>query len=190
MYTHPTNYYFYFIILLTIILSNAGNIFGKHTPYWEKDSPFECGYHSFRGQNRKEFNITFFIFGLLFLLFDLEILLVFPYAVSGYNNSYYGLAYLIVFLLILAAGFVFEYGKGALAIESNQSTYRQVDGQKKSWNTNILINFIKRSSLYLILIAIYLLVTFIPIIILDSEIPKDFFSPGTPFWTLFMFGYI
>lgn len=82
-----------------------------------------CGFHSFRGQNRKEFNISFFIFGLLFLLFDLEILLVYPYVVSSYNNSFFGLTFLIVFLLLLTAGFVFEYGKGALTIESKQTTY-------------------------------------------------------------------
>ena len=59
--------------------------------YQEKDSVFECGFHSFLGQNRTQFNISFFIFGLLFLLFDLEILLVYPYSVSSYTNDVYGL---------------------------------------------------------------------------------------------------
>jgi len=59
----------------------------------------------------------------LFLLFDIEILLIFPYAVSSYNNSYYGLVFAILFLLILSAGFVFEIGRGALQINSRQTGY-------------------------------------------------------------------
>jgi hypothetical protein len=58
---------------------------------------------------------------LLFLLFDIEILLVYPYAVSSYNNSTYGLFFLIVFLLLLTAGFVFEFARGALQINSKQT---------------------------------------------------------------------
>jgi NADH-ubiquinone oxidoreductase chain 3 len=56
------------------------------------------------------------VFGLLFLLFDLEILLIYPYSVSAYNNSSYGLVFVVAFLLILTAGFVFEFGRGALKI--------------------------------------------------------------------------
>ena len=66
--------------------------------YQEKDSVFECGFHSFLGQNRTQFSVSFFIFGLLFLLFDLEILLVYPYSVSSYTNDIYGLVVMMVFL--------------------------------------------------------------------------------------------
>jgi|SRR5690606_10212029 len=117
------NFFFIFISLLAFILLALSVLLGPHVPYSEKDSSFECGFHSFRGQNRTEFNISFFIFGLLFLLFDLEILLVYPYVVSSYNNSLFGLLVLIIFLLILTAGFVFELGKGALSIESKQTSY-------------------------------------------------------------------
>jgi NADH-ubiquinone oxidoreductase chain 3 len=96
-------------------------IFAKHLPYLEKDSPFECGYHSFLGQSRTQFSISFFIFGLLFLLFDLEILLVFPYGVSGFTNEYMGLVVFILFFILLTLGFAFEIGKGALSINSKQS---------------------------------------------------------------------
>lgn len=57
------------------------------------------------------------------MLFDLEILLVYPYSVSAYNNSYYGLFFLILFILVLTAGFVFEFGRGALQISSRQTGY-------------------------------------------------------------------
>jgi len=71
-------FYFVFIPLLTFILLAINLIFASHNPYQEKASPFECGFHSFTYQNRNQFNISFFIFGLLFLLFDLEILLIYP----------------------------------------------------------------------------------------------------------------
>lgn len=95
-------------------------IFASHEPYLEKDSTFECGFHSFLGQNRTQFSISFFIFALLFLLFDLEILLVYPYIVSAYNNEIYGLIIMLIFFLILTLGFAFELGKNALKIDSRQ----------------------------------------------------------------------
>jgi NADH-ubiquinone oxidoreductase chain 3 len=90
------------------------------TTYQEKDSVFECGFHSFLGQNRTQFSISFFIFALLFLLFDLEILLVYPYVVSAYTNGIYGLVIMLVFFLALTLGFAFELGKNALKIDSRQ----------------------------------------------------------------------
>jgi NADH-ubiquinone oxidoreductase chain 3 len=112
-----------FLILIptiTLLLLLINFIFAKHEPYLEKDSPFECGYHSFLGQSRTQFSISFFIFGLLFLLFDLEILLVFPYSVTGFVNEYLGLSVFILFFIILTLGFIFELGKGALSITSRQ----------------------------------------------------------------------
>ena len=72
------------------------------------------------GQNRTQFNISFFIFGLLFLLFDLEILLVYPYTVSAYCNTIYGLLVILIFFVVLTLGFAFELGKNALNISSRQ----------------------------------------------------------------------
>lgn len=117
-----TNHTFFFIFvpLLAIILLGINLIFAPHNPYEEKDSAFECGFHSFLGQNRSEFSISFFIFALLFLLFDLEILLVYPYIVSAYVNGIFGLMVMLVFFLILTLGFAFELGKNALSIESRQ----------------------------------------------------------------------
>ena len=98
-------------------------ILAPHNPYDEKDSAFECGFHSFLGQNRSEFSISFFIFALLFLLFDLEILLVYPYVVSAYVNGIFGLIVMLIFFLVLTLGFVFELGKNALSIDSRQIYY-------------------------------------------------------------------
>ena len=109
-----------FIPLLSFILLSVNFILAPHRPYKEKKTPFECGYHSFLFQNRTQFTISFFIFALLFLLFDLEIVLIYPYTVSSYANKIYGLIVMIVFTLIITVGFIFELGKNALKIESKQ----------------------------------------------------------------------
>ncbi len=91
--------------------------------YQEKYSIFECGFHSFLGQNRTQFGVKFFIFALVYLILDLEILLTFPYAASGYENGIYGLTLTLGFILIITLGFVYELGKQALRIDSKQTSY-------------------------------------------------------------------
>jgi len=132
-----TTFFFIFIPLLAIILLAINLIFAPHNPYQEKDSAFECGFHSFLGQNRTQFSISFFIFALLFLLFDLEILLVYPYVVSAYTNGIYGLILMLVFFSALTLGFVFEFGKNALKIESRQTT---IITKNSDVNNNTYIN--------------------------------------------------
>src|SRR6202021_216106 len=131
-----TTFFFVFIPLLAIILLAVNLIFATHNPYQEKDSVFECGFHSFLGQNRTQFSISFFIFALLFLLFDLEILLVYPYVVSAYTNGIYGLVIMLIFFLVLTLGFAFELGKNALKIDSRQmfSLYNK----KPKWGLSLV----------------------------------------------------
>ncbi|RYE14143.1 MAG: NADH-quinone oxidoreductase subunit A, partial [Rickettsiales bacterium] len=104
-------FFFIFVPILAGILLSLNLVLAPHNPYEEKDSAFECGFHSFLGQNRSEFSISFFIFALLFLLFDLEILLVYPYVVSAYVNGIFGLIIMLIFFLVLTLGFAFELGK-------------------------------------------------------------------------------
>lgn len=115
-----TTFFFIFVPIVAILLLVINLLFAPHNPYEEKDSVFECGFHSFLGQNRTQFTISFFIFALLFLLFDLEILLVYPYVVSAYVNGIFGLVVMLIFFLALTLGFVFELGKNALKIDSRQ----------------------------------------------------------------------
>jgi NADH-ubiquinone oxidoreductase chain 3 len=115
-----TTFFFLLIPILVIVLLIVNLLFSTNNPYQEKDSAFECGFHSFLGQNRTQFSISFFIFALLFLLFDLEILLVYPYIVSAYYNGIYGLIIMLLFFIILTLGFAFELGKNALKIDSRQ----------------------------------------------------------------------
>ena len=129
-------FFFIFIPILALILLTINIILSPHNPYQEKNSAFECGFHSFLGQNRTQFNISFFIFALLFLLFDLEILLIYPYIVSAYSNGIYGLIVMLIFFFILTLGFVFELGKNALKINS-----RQIDSfQIKNWKQIVFLN--------------------------------------------------
>lgn len=120
-----------FIPVVAILLLTINLIFAPHNSYQEKDSAFECGFHSFLGQNRTQFSISFFIFALLFLLFDLEILLVYPYIVSAYSNDIYGLVIMLIFFLLLTLGFAFELGKNALKIESKQTKSDTFKFEKK-----------------------------------------------------------
>lgn len=122
-----TTFFIIFIPILAILLLTINLILAQHNPYQEKDSAFECGFHSFLGQNRTQFSVSFFIFALLFLLFDLEILLVYPYSVSSYTNDIYGLVIMMVFFVLLTLGFIFELGKNALSIDSRQ-TYSYSNG--------------------------------------------------------------
>ena len=116
-----TTIFLIFIPIVALLLLTLNLLLAPKVPYEEKDSVFECGFHSFLGQNRSEFSISFFIFGLLFLLFDLEITVLFPYVVSAYNNELQGLWVFILILVVLTLGFVFEIGKNALTIISRQN---------------------------------------------------------------------
>jgi len=114
----------FFIILVTLIaflFLVINLLFAPHNPYQEKYSIFECGFHSFLGQNRTQFGVKFFIFALVYLLLDLEILVIYPFGLSIYENGIYGLIVVLLFIAIITAGFVFELGKGALKIDSRQS---------------------------------------------------------------------
>ena len=124
-------FYLFFVPILVFILLLINLILAPHNPYFGKNGAFECGFTSFLGQNRTQFSVSFFIFALLFLLFDLEILLVYPYLVSSYTNELYGLIILLLFLLALTLGFAFELGKKALSFDSRQNLFF------KTWLSNL-----------------------------------------------------
>nr|YP_010723010.1 NADH dehydrogenase subunit 3 [Leptographium procerum]WDW21015.1 NADH dehydrogenase subunit 3 [Leptographium procerum]WDZ67197.1 NADH dehydrogenase subunit 3 [Leptographium procerum] len=113
--------FFIFVIVIALLFIVINLILAPHNPYQEKYSIFECGFHSFLGQNRSQFTIKFFIYALIFLLLDLEILLLFPFGVSGYTNDLYGLIIMLGFTTIVTIGFVYELGKNALKIDSRQA---------------------------------------------------------------------
>ncbi|EHK51156.1 hypothetical protein TRIATDRAFT_232175 [Trichoderma atroviride IMI 206040] len=112
---------FIIVSIIALLFLALNFILAPHNPYQEKYSIFECGFHSFLGQNRSQFGVKFFIFALVYLLLDLEILLIYPYGMSIYENGLYGLIIMLIFTFIITAGFVFELGKSALKIDSRQS---------------------------------------------------------------------
>src|SRR5688572_31478567 len=111
---------FILVSIITLLFLALNFILAPHNPYQEKYSIFECGFHSFLGQNRTQFGVKFFIFALVYLLLDLEIVMIYPFAVSEYENDIYGLIVVLFFIIIITVGFVFEFGKIALKIESKQ----------------------------------------------------------------------
>jgi len=113
--------FFIVVSILTLLFLVINFLFAPHNPYQEKYSIFECGFHSFLGQNRMQFGIKFFIVSILYLIFDIEILVLYPFAMSMNVNSIYGLSIVLIFIFIITAGFVFELGKNALKIDSRQS---------------------------------------------------------------------
>jgi len=113
---------FILVSIITLLFLALNFILAPHNPYQEKYSIFECGFHSFLGQNRTQFGVKFFIFALVYLLLDLEILVIFPFGLSSYENGIYGLIIVLLFIGIITVGFVFELGKSALKIDSRQSS--------------------------------------------------------------------
>lgn len=109
-----------FVAIIALLFLVINLVLAPHNPYQEKYSVFECGFHSFH-QTRLPFNIGFFIYALVYLLLDLEVLLIFPFTVSEYVNNIYGLSITLIFIFIITIGFVFELGKGALKISTKQN---------------------------------------------------------------------
>jgi NADH-ubiquinone oxidoreductase chain 3 len=128
-----------FVSVIALLFLVINLLFAPHNPYQEKYSIFECGFHSFLGQNRSQFGIKFFIYALVYLLLDLEILLLFPFALSGYVNNIYGLTIALIFTIIVTIGFVFELGKNALKIDSrqNNNNSKRIDSLNITYISNI-----------------------------------------------------
>lgn len=140
--------FFLFIPILTSILLAVNFIFAPHNPYEQKNSAFECGFSSFLGQNRIQFHISFYIFAILFMIFDIELILCYPYLVSAYDNGLYGLAILLLFFLALTSGFAYELGKKALSIDSRQMSNSATQQSVTSYNTKFNVSNIVRRKHY------------------------------------------
>lgn len=90
-----------------------GSLLGKSEPYAEKLSPYECGFEAFEDA-RMKFDVRYYLVAILFILFDLEIAFLFPWAVSLDSIGFFGFAAMMVFLAILVVGFIYEWTQGAL----------------------------------------------------------------------------
>ena len=88
-------------------------LFSPKNPDPEKLSAYECGFEAF-GDSRMEFDVRFYLVAILFIIFDLEIAFLFPWAVSLGNIGTLGFWSMMIFLFVLTVGFVYEWKKGAL----------------------------------------------------------------------------
>jgi NADH-quinone oxidoreductase subunit A len=91
----------------------AGMLLGKRIPESAKDSPYECGFEAFE-DSRMRFDVRFYLVAILFIIFDLEIAFLFPWAIVLREIGIPGLLAMAVFLGILIVGFIYEWKKGAL----------------------------------------------------------------------------
>ena len=91
----------------------VGFTFGDNNPNIEKNSPYECGFEAFE-DSRMKFDIRYYLVAILFIIFDLEIAFLFPWAVVIHEIGFTGLIAMAIFLIILIVGFVYEWKKGAL----------------------------------------------------------------------------
>ena len=91
----------------------AGRLVAPHRPDSEKLSPYECGFEAFEDA-RMKFDVRYYLVAILFILFDLEIAFLFPWAVALHDIGASGFWAMMVFLAILVVGFVYEWKKGAL----------------------------------------------------------------------------
>jgi NADH-quinone oxidoreductase subunit A len=111
----------YFPVLLFIavaigigfVLLGAGRVLGPHRPDDQKLSPYECGFEAF-DDSRMKFDVRYYLVAILFILFDLEIAFLFPWAIANGTVGLAGFWAVMVFLVVLTAGFLYEWKKGAL----------------------------------------------------------------------------
>jgi NADH-quinone oxidoreductase subunit A len=114
----------YFPILLFIAVGIAvgvapmalGTLLGPNRPDPEKLSPYECGFEAFEDA-RMKFDVRYYLVAILFILFDLEIAFLFPWAAVINDIGFAGFLSMMLFLAILVVGFVYEWRKGALEWE-------------------------------------------------------------------------
>jgi NADH-ubiquinone oxidoreductase chain 3 len=108
--------FFIFVPILAFILLALNLLLATHRPDESKVSAYECGFSPVYGQTRSTFQIHFYIVAMLFLVFDLEILLLFPIAVTLYKVSIFGFSIALIFFIVLTIGFVLEIGSGAISL--------------------------------------------------------------------------
>jgi NADH-quinone oxidoreductase subunit A len=94
----------------------AGFLLAPNRPDAQKNSPYECGFEAFEDAHMR-FDVRYYLVAILFILFDLEIAFLFPWAVVLDSIGMFGFLAMMLFLAILVIGFIYEWKKGALEWE-------------------------------------------------------------------------
>ncbi len=103
-------------VALAVVLLGLGLLMAPRRPGSQKDSPFECGFEAFEDA-RMKFDVRYYLVAILFIIFDLEIAFLFPWAVVIDEIGSSGLIAMSIFLGVLIIGFIYEWKKGALEWE-------------------------------------------------------------------------
>ena len=98
------------------LLALGGYFLAPHKPNDAKNSPFECGFEAFE-DSRMKFDVRYYLVAILFIIFDLEIAFLFPWAIVLEEIGLFGILAMGVFLGVLVIGFIYEWKKGALEWE-------------------------------------------------------------------------
>ena len=115
----------FLLLLLNVVLA-------VHKPDESKVSAYECGFISIFGQTRSNFQIHFFLVALLFLVFDLEIILIMPVGVTLYDIGNFGFSIFVIFFIILTIGFVLEIGSGAIKFTTDNNNLTNPNQSNKN----------------------------------------------------------
>jgi NADH-quinone oxidoreductase subunit A len=99
-----------------VVILLLGRVLGPHRPDSEKNSPYECGFEPFEDA-RMKFDVRYYLVAILFVIFDLEIAFLFPWAIVLDEIGMFGFAAMMLFLGVLVVGFIYEWKKGALEWE-------------------------------------------------------------------------
>ena len=110
---------FVIVPVLALLLLALNVLLAPNRPDESKVSPYECGFSVIEGQTRSTFQIQFYLVAILFLVFDLEILLILPIAVSLYHVGTFGFSVAMIFFIVLTIGFVLEIGSGAIKMTTS-----------------------------------------------------------------------
>ena len=103
-------------IAIACVMVSMSYILGTQRPDPEKLSAYECGFEAY-DDARSKFDVRFYLVAILFIIFDLEVAFLFPWAVSLGDIGLFGFGSMMVFLAILTVGFIYEWKKGALEWE-------------------------------------------------------------------------
>ena len=106
----------FIVPILAFVLLGLNLLLSPRKSYKDKVSIYECGFNTVPLQTRSEFDIQFTSVALLFLVFDLEILLIYPGAVTLSNIETFGYTIIMIFFAILTIGFIFELGSGVISL--------------------------------------------------------------------------
>ena len=109
----PILIFLFFGLIFASLMLAVGFTFGPSKPDKEKNSPYECGFEAFE-DSRMKFDVRYYLVAILFIIFDLEIAFLFPWAIVLTEIGTPGLIAMGIFLLILIVGFIYEWKKGAL----------------------------------------------------------------------------